>query len=38
MVDIEITREWIAKTDDDSEFALANLEEVEPFLALSSFL
>ncbi len=37
MVDIKITREWIAKADDDFAFALANLEEGTPFLALICF-
>jgi len=37
MADIAITREWIAKADDDFEFALANLEEGKPFLALICF-
>ena len=37
MADIEITREWIAKADDDFKFALANLEEGKPFLALICF-
>jgi len=37
MVDTEIVREWIAKADDDFEFALANLKEGKPFLALICF-
>ena len=37
MVSIEIVREWIAKADDDFEFALANLEEGKPFLGLICF-
>lgn len=37
MVDSEITREWIAKADDDFRFALINLEEGKPFLALICF-
>ncbi len=32
MVDIEIVREWLAKADEDFEFAPLNLEEVSLFL------
>ena len=37
MVDPKIVREWIAKADDDFEFALANYNEGKPFLALICF-
>jgi HEPN domain-containing protein len=37
MVDVEIIREWLAKADEDFEFARINLEEAKPFLAQISF-
>lgn len=37
MVDSEITREWIAKADDDFRFAQINLDEGKPFLAFICF-
>jgi len=37
MVDIEIVREWLAKADEDFEFARANFEEGEPFFAQICF-
>jgi hypothetical protein len=37
VADIEITRGWISKADDDSAFALANLEEGKPFFAQICF-
>jgi len=37
MADIEIIREWIAKADEDFDFALVNLEEGKPFAALICF-
>jgi HEPN domain-containing protein len=33
MVDTEIVREWLAKANDDFEFAKVNLEEGKPFFA-----
>jgi HEPN domain-containing protein len=37
MVDREIIREWLAKADDDFEFARINLEEEKPFFAQICF-
>ena len=37
MVDIEIVREWLAKADEDFEFARANFEEGKRFFAQISF-
>ncbi len=37
MVDHEITKEWLAKADDDFEFARINLEEEKPFFAQICF-
>jgi len=37
MVEIGIIWEWIAKADEDFEFALVNLEEGKPFAALICF-
>jgi HEPN domain-containing protein len=37
MVEIGIIREWIAKADEDFEFALANLKDGKPFSALICF-
>ena len=37
MVDIEIVREWIAKGDEDFEFARINLIEDSPFFAQICF-
>jgi len=33
MVDIEISRDWLKKADEDFEFALTNLQEQKPFYA-----
>lgn len=33
MVEIEIVREWVAKADEDFDFALVNLKEGQPFFA-----
>jgi HEPN domain-containing protein len=33
MVDKEIVREWLAKANEDFEFARINLEERKPFFA-----
>jgi len=37
MVEISIIREWVAKADEDFEFALINLKEGKPFVALICF-
>ncbi len=37
MVEISIIREWVAKADEDFEFALVNLKEGKPFVALICF-
>jgi HEPN domain-containing protein len=37
MVEIAIIREWVAKADEDFEFALVNLKECKPFAALICF-
>ena len=37
MVDREIIKEWIAKADEDFEFAKINLEEEKPFYAQICF-
>jgi HEPN domain-containing protein len=37
MGDIEIIREWLAKADENFEFALVNLEEGKAFFALICF-
>lgn len=37
MVDIEIVREWLAKADEDFEFARINFEEGKPFLGQICF-
>lgn len=37
MGDAEIIREWLAKADENFEFALVNLEEGKPFFALICF-
>jgi HEPN domain-containing protein len=37
MVDIEIVREWIAKADEDFEFARLNFEEGKPFFGQICF-
>ena len=37
MVDPEIVREWLSKAEDDFDFALSNLSEGKPFLALICF-
>ena len=37
MGDSEITREWLVKADENFDFALVNLEEGKPFLALICF-
>jgi HEPN domain-containing protein len=37
MVDVQIIREWLAKADEDFEFARINFEEGKPFLAQISF-
>jgi HEPN domain-containing protein len=37
MVDREIIKEWIAKADEDFEFAEINLEEEKPFYAQICF-
>jgi HEPN domain-containing protein len=37
MVETAIIREWIAKADEDFEFALVNLKEGKPFAALICF-
>ncbi len=37
MVDIEIVREWLAKADEDFEFARLNLEEGKPFFGQICF-
>jgi HEPN domain-containing protein len=37
MVDFEIVREWLAKADEDFEFAQVNLEEGKPFFAQICF-
>jgi HEPN domain-containing protein len=37
MVDIEIVREWLAKADEDFEFARINFEEGKPFFAQICF-
>ncbi len=37
MVDTEIVREWMAKANDDFEFAKVNLEEGKPFFAQICF-
>jgi hypothetical protein len=34
MVEIGIIQEWVAKADEDFEFALVNLKEGKPFVAL----
>lgn len=37
MADDEIIQEWLYKAEEDFEFALANLDEHKPFLALICF-
>jgi len=37
MVDIEIVREWLAKADEDFEFARLNFEEGKPFFGQICF-
>ena len=37
MVDLEIVREWLAKADEDFEFARVNFEEEKPFFAQICF-
>jgi HEPN domain-containing protein len=37
MVDVVIVREWLAKADEDFEFARINLEEGKPFFAQICF-
>jgi HEPN domain-containing protein len=37
MVEAAIIREWIAKADEDFDFALVNLEEGKPFAAQICF-
>jgi len=37
MVDTEIVREWLAKADEDFEFARTNFEESKPFFAQICF-
>jgi len=37
MVEIAIIQEWVAKADEDFEFALVNLKEGKPFAALICF-
>ena len=37
MVDFEIVREWLAKADEDFEFARVNFEEGKPFFAQICF-
>ena len=37
MVDIEIVQEWLAKADEDFEFARTNFEEGKPFFARICF-
>jgi len=37
MVETGIIREWVAKADEDFEFALVNLAERRPFVALICF-
>jgi len=37
MVDIEIVQKWLAKADEDFEFARTNFEEGKPFFAQICF-